>query len=473
MATELKLPNLGENIESGDVVKILVSEGDTIGKHQPVVEIETDKAVVEVPSPVTGTVAKIVVKEGDRAEVGQVLLLVDEDGAEKGKAEKEKKAARPKAKAEGEVEEEGDEDEAAGEEEARKGDAEEDKKEGAKAAAEEEEEEEEEDEGDRRKGGGRGEVVEFTRPSRSAASQKGSLVPAAPSVRRFAREIGVPIDQVRGTGPKGRISMEDVKAFARQVISRAGAAAAPAASAPPLPDFSKWGEVEREGFSGVRRKTAQHLGLAWSSIPHVTQYDRADVTRLEELRKRYAPRVEAEGGKLTVTAIILKVVSAALKVFPKFNASLDMAAEEIVYKKYYHLGVAVDTERGLLVPVIRDVDRKNLLRISRELSEMADKARRGKLSLEEMQGGTFTVTNLGGIGGTGFSPIVNAPEVAILGVARASQEPVLQGGEFRPRLLLPLSLSYDHRLIDGADAARFLRWVAEALEEPFLLSLEG
>jgi pyruvate dehydrogenase E2 component (dihydrolipoamide acetyltransferase) len=239
-----------------------------------------------------------------------------------------------------------------------------------------------------------------------------------------------------------------------------------------LPDFEKWGGIERQPMSNVRRKTAEHLTHSWFA-PHVTNHDLADISDLETQRKRYAGKAEASNGKLTMTAIALKFVAAALKVFPQFNASVDMENEEIVLKKYIHIGVAVDTERGLLVPVIRDVDQKNIVEISVELSEVAEKARNRKLGLEDMQGGTFTITNLGGIGGTAFTPIINWPEVAILGISRGRKEPVLVDGEFVPRLMLPLSLSYDHRLIDGADAARFLRWLAEAFENPFLLSLEG
>jgi pyruvate dehydrogenase E2 component (dihydrolipoamide acetyltransferase) len=225
-------------------------------------------------------------------------------------------------------------------------------------------------------------------------------------------------------------------------------------------------------MTGVRRKTAEHLSQGWTA-PHVTNHDRADITELETLRKQYAKRAEAAGGKLTMTAIALKIVASALKVFPQFNASIDMENEQIVLKKYIHVGVAVDTERGLLVPVIRDVDQKNIVELAVELSGIAEKARARKLTLEEMQGGSFTITNLGGIGGTAFTPIINWPEVAILGMSRASRVPIWTEGEFEPRLMLPLSLSYDHRLIDGADAARFLRWLVEAFESPFLLSLEG
>jgi pyruvate dehydrogenase E2 component (dihydrolipoamide acetyltransferase) len=243
--------------------------------------------------------------------------------------------------------------------------------------------------------------------------------------------------------------------------------------APSLPDFSKWGQVEREPMSSIRRTTARRLTQSWVTIPHVTHFDKADITDLEALRKRYAKKAEAAGGRLTVTAIILKVVASALKIFPQFNASLDIANQEIIHKKYYHIGVAVDTERGLLVPVIRDVDQKNIIELTIELTQISEKARNRKVTLGDLEGGTFTITNLGGIGGTNFAPIINPPEVAILGVSRAGTQPVLMDGGFEPRLIMPLSLSYDHRLIDGADAARFMRWVAQALEQPFILSLEG
>jgi pyruvate dehydrogenase E2 component (dihydrolipoamide acetyltransferase) len=226
-------------------------------------------------------------------------------------------------------------------------------------------------------------------------------------------------------------------------------------------------------MSSVRRKTSEQMALSWSSIPHVTQFDQADVTQLEELRKRYAERVEAAGGKLTVTAIVLKVVAGALKRFPKFNASLDLEHQEIVYRKAVHIGVAVDTERGLLVPVIRGADQKSLLEIAVELTGLADRARNRKVTIDELRGGGFSITNLGGLGTTYFSPIVNWPEVAVLGIGRAATQAVWTGGEFAPRLILPLSISFDHRVIDGADAARFLRWIAEALEQPMLLILEG
>jgi pyruvate dehydrogenase E2 component (dihydrolipoamide acetyltransferase) len=325
----------------------------------------------------------------------------------------------------------------------------------------------------------RGEVVEISRGARpaTAASQpsveapsEGPPPPAAPSVRRLARELGVDISLISGTGQGGRISLDDVQAYVRAAMA-GGAPAHAAGAAVPLPDFNKWGEVERKPMSNIRRKTSEHLSHAWVTIPHVTQHDKADITALEALRKQYGPQAEKAGGKLTVTAIALKIVAGAIRRFPQFNSSLDIASGEIVFKKSVHVGVAVDTERGLLVPVIRDVDRKGIVELSVELARASEKARAGKLTLDDMQGGGFTITNLGGIGGTSFTPIVNWPEVAILGVSRGSQEPAWNGSSFDPKLMLPLSLSYDHRVIDGADAARFLRWVAEAFEQPLVMVL--
>jgi pyruvate dehydrogenase E2 component (dihydrolipoamide acetyltransferase) len=499
MMTEFRLPELGENVESGDVVRVLVSEGDVISPDQPLLEIETDKATIEVPSSVGGTIKEINVKPGEKIHVGQLILTVEEDGRrEPARAEPEAKAeekVQPKLIQSQEAKEaleevtEAEPEYEVSDDTAAEKPAEPEQEEEARIAARRKDEPAEDQRTEERPPGERepaaprarrGQVVGFGRPARAAAQPEVApeVAPASPSVRRLARELGVDINQVPGSGPAGRISIEDVKNYARWVITSARTlmpAAAPAtgALAPPLPDFTQWGEVERNPMSNIRRKTAEQMAYAWSTAPRVTQYDKADITALEQLRQQFGRRAEAAGGKLTVTAIILKVAAFALKVFPQFNASLDMANEEIIYKKYYHIGVAVDTDRGLLVPVIRDVDKKNIIELSVELTTMAEKARNKKLTLEEMQGGTFTITNLGGIGGTNFSPIVNAPEAAILGVARASLEPVFVDGQFEPRLMLPLSLSYDHRLIDGADAARFVRWVVEALQQPFLLALEG
>jgi pyruvate dehydrogenase E2 component (dihydrolipoamide acetyltransferase) len=296
-------------------------------------------------------------------------------------------------------------------------------------------------------------------------------------VRRLAREIGVDINDVQGTGPEGRISEEDVKEHARRILSSVGTALTrgtgqPAATVP-LPDFSKWGEIDRQPMSNIRRKTAEHLSHAWNTIPHVTQCDKADITPMEELRAKFRKQVEKAGGTLTVTAVLVKVLAAAVKQFPEFNASIDVANNAIIYKKYVNVGVAVDTEYGLLVPVIRNADEKNIEQLAVELHQLSEKARAKKLALEEMIGGGISISNLGGIGGTYFTPIVNWPEVAILGVSRGIIEPVWKNDKFEPRQMLPLSLSYDHRVIDGANAMRFLRWVVEAIEQPFLLSLLG
>ena len=371
MTTEFNLPELGEDIDAGDVVALLVSVGDTIEVDQPVLEIETDKAAIEIPSSISGVITAIHVEEGGIIEIGKPILTVDTEG-------------------------------------------------------------------------GSGETAEPVKTPEKTVSAPETVSPP-PRVEKQAEPAAV-------AAPK---------------------TLPPPETAEPLPNFSRWGEIERAAMGGIRRATAKHMATAWETIPHVTNFDKADITALEELRKQYASRVEADGGKLTITAILLKIVAGALKQSPQFCASVDTEKEEIIYKKYYHIGVAVDTPQGLLVPVIRDVDQKNITDLAIELNQAAEKARDRKLSLEEMQGGTFTISNLGGIGGTNFAPLINAPEVAILGVSRSQIEPVFIDDQFQPRLMLPLALSYDHRLIDGADGARFLRRLVEALENPFLLALEG
>ena len=450
MPTEFKLPELGENIESGDLVRLMITPGASVAEGQPVMELETDKAVIEVPSSVSGVVREIKVKEGQKVKVGEVIFTVEGDAITPVEAARKhepvehisgQQAARLAfqlaMRAEGKTEEQAlppDQPQVP--------------------------------------------PRAFTMPVQlgKVAGTDRDPIPAAPHVRRLAREIGVDIRSVHGSGPGGRITEDDVKLSAKNALMAAAAVAqTPRASfvEPELPDFAKWGKTERVSIRGVRRKTAEHLRQAWNTIPHVTQQDRADITELEQLRARFAPRAEEAGGKMTVTAIALKVCASALKVFPQFNALIDMGKEEIIYKQYINIGVAVDTDRGLLVPVIRDVDKKNIVELAAEMTQLSKKARERKLTPEEMEGGTFTITNLGGIGGTGFSPIVNHPEVAILGLSRSRMEPEWVSDKFEPRLILPLSLSYDHRLIDGADAARFLRWIAEAFEQPFLLSVQG
>ena len=457
--SEFKLPELGENISQGDLVRLMIAPGTKVSEGQPVMELETDKAVIEVPSSVTGVVKEVKVKEGEKLKVGQVIFTLEGGAPPQTESRRTRNdpvehvsgqhgarlAFQAAIRAEGKTEEQA---------------LPPDHPQQAVTAA-------------------------FSMPvqlGKVAGTEQRKPVPAAPHVRRLAREIGVDIYEVKGSGPGGRVSEDDVKAHAKALVS----AAVTAAQAPPraghfaqpkLPDFGKWGKVEHVSMRGIRRKTAEHLAEAWNTIPHVTQHDRADITELEHLRARFAPKAEEAGGKMTVTAIALKVCSAALKVFPQFNASIDLEKEEIIYKQYIHIGVAADTDRGLLVPVIRDVDKKNIVELAVELAQLSKKARDKKLTPADMEGGTFTITNLGGIGGIGFTPIVNFPEVAILGLSRSRIEPEWIGskenGKFEPRLILPLSLSYDHRLVDGADAARFLRWIAEAFEQPFLLSVQG
>jgi pyruvate dehydrogenase E2 component (dihydrolipoamide acetyltransferase) len=514
MATDFTLPELGENITSGDVVRVMVKPGDMLANNQAVLEIETDKATIEVPSSVAGRVADVKVKVGDKLKVGELILSVEDRGAGPSAGDKtaEKSPAGDQAPAKAQAqrpappkggqavgantaakvpEEGGLEQHVEGTKEAPARDKagktarpDDDKADPAETADDAEADQEpapRKSASAKRPEGtpGSEKVVDISRGARPAvepatapaAAPDMPPAPAAPSVRRMARELGVDVNTVQGSGPAGRISIEDVKAHAKQLVD--GAARTGGAEAEPLPDFARWGEVERQPMRAVRRKAAQHLAAAWRTIPHVTQHDLADITALDEVRKHYAKLAETAGGALTVTAIAVKVVASALKVFPKFNASLDPVAEEIIFKKYVNIGVAVDTDRGLLVPVIRDADTKNIIQISVELSQLSEKARTRKIALDEMQGGSFSISNLGGIGGTFFTPIVNAPEVAILGISRARMEPVYKDGALTPRLMLPLSLSYDHRVIDGADGIRFVRWIAEALEQPFLLALQG
>jgi pyruvate dehydrogenase E2 component (dihydrolipoamide acetyltransferase) len=427
---EMKLPELGENIDSADILTVLVKAGDIVEKDQGIIEIETDKATIEVPSTVSGKVIEVLVKAGDKAKVGQTLIKV-ESSAEIAPAQKDEPKPAPS--------QEQAEKTATTEKVVAKGER---------------------------------ESIQPSERNDQPPIQKGAA-PAAPSVRRIARELGVDINKVPGTGPSYRITMDDVKNYVKRMNEDRESRPSAGFKQEPLPDFTKYGGVESKPMSKIRSITAEHLTYAWSTIPHVTQHDKADITELEKLRKQINPKVEKKGGKLTVTAILLKIISSALKVYPQFNASIDFEKKEIIYKKYFNIGIAVDTDHGLIVPVIKNVDQKNITEISIELNAIAEKARIRKITLEELQGGCFTITNLGGIGGTSFTPIINSPEVAILGVSRGSYEPVMIEGKFEPRMVLPLSLSYDHRIIDGADAARFLRWVCEALEQPIKILIEG
>ena len=417
---EFRLPELGENIETIQVVSVFVKSGQAVAFDQPVMELETDKATVEVPSSVSGIVKDVAVGAGSEMRIGDLVFTYE------GSASAPSASATP-APAETTPPE-------------------------AQSAT-------------KPKAPG----IASAAPEATSLPPSGARVPAAPSIRKFARELGIDINKVPGSGPHGRVSIDDVKQHAKQLIG-GQAPARVAASLPDLPAFEQWGEIRREKMSVIRRKTAEHMALSWSQVPHVTIFESADITELEALRKRYTDKAEAAGGRLTTGAMIVKVAAQALSVFPKFNASVDPGSNEIVYKDYINVGVAVDTERGLMVPVIKDTNRKSMIEVAVELVQIADKARTGKVSVDDLSGGTFTVTNLGRTCGTFFTPIINYPEVAILGVGRMSKEQVPGGGE---RKMLPLSLSFDHRVIDGSDGVKFLAWVIEALGEPLLLSLEG
>ena len=438
MIQEFRLPDLGEGIEAGDVVRVLVAEGDTIRGEQPVVELETDKAVVEVPCPLAGKVVKVHVRQGEKVKVGAVLVSVDLEVADQD-------VAAPVATISTQAAET-----AAGPAEPAKA--------GVIAA---------------------GAPVEPARVEPAASLALDQPVPASPATRRLARELGADLQQLAAANPGVRLTPEHVKAFVRTNLEAGPQAASLSAAsppgmiqAPPLPDFAQWGPIERMPLSALQQRTAANLALAWTLAPQVTQFETAEITALEGLRRRYRDSGDRVV-KLTVTAFVLKAVATALQDYPQFNASLDQARNELVLKKYYHIGVAVDTPAGLIVPAVRNVDQKRVLTIAAELEALAERTRQRKVALDELRGGTFTVTNLGGIGGTGFTPIINYPEVAVLGLARAHEEPVVKEGQLSTRLVLPLCLSYDHRVINGADGARFIRKVASLLEDPELLLLEG
>ncbi|MCB2201794.1 2-oxo acid dehydrogenase subunit E2 [bacterium] len=462
MIKEITIPEIGEKIESGKVVGVLVSKGDSVDIDQPLIEFETDKAVVEIPSTEKGTVAEVTVKDGDEVKIGQVIVKIETngDGAADTKADapKEQPSKQPEP------------EEASAEEQAAEEPEQEEKpsKSAAKAPAVESKAKQPE-----------AEEPVSRQDDRDEAETPASEAPASPSVRRLARELGADVTEIRGTGPGGRITMEDVKAHVKEIITSRNGSGAPVHSpggqraSRPLPDFSKWGDIRKEPMNRVRSITADSTAYAWNVVPHVTQFDRADVTDFEAFRQKYAKAAEKAGGKLTITAVLLKVMAAALKKYPQFNASIDTDSQEIIYKDYCHIGMAVDTDRGLLVPVLRDVDRKSIVDLAVELTDLAERTRTKKIKPEEMEGGTFTISNQGAIGGVDFTPIVYWPQVAILGVSRSSVQPRYIDGQFEARTILPLSLSYDHRIIDGADAARFLSWVAQALEHPFLVFFEG
>ena len=444
MATKLKLPDLGEGIDDADVLTVLVRNGQTVAKDDPIIEVESEKATLEVPAEAPGVITQILVSKGDTITVGQAILELEEsdttpdttesdttpDTTETNAAIGANEKAIPPTAAPLQVDDAADPD--------------------SDTVAPN--------------------IASTTLPAKQSDEASTTPVFAAPSVRQFAREIGVDIRRVRGSGPANRISIDDVKAHAR---TRSVPETVAPLTSTPLPDFSPFGEVTRERMNRVRRATATNITRSWSTIPHITLFDEADVTEVEALRKREKARVEASGVNLTITAILLKVVAAALKAHPRLNSSADFTTNELVLKRYYHLGVATETERGLFVPVLQNVDTKSILEIALELNEVTEQARGGRLPAQRLEGASFTISNLGGIGTGHFTPIVNPPEVGILGVGRSVERPVYIDGQLHPRLLLPLSLSLDHRSIDGADGARFLTWIVDALAQPLMLAMEN
>ena len=454
--SDITLPELGEGIEEATIINVFVSPGDSIKKEQSVIEIETDKAALELPSPVDGTISEIVVNEGDVIKIGDLIAKVGDGGApakEKPETKETKKEKPPEKQEEPEAVEEEPEPE-------KEEPVKEVKAEKAPVKQKEAPKKKEEDN-----------VISMVMNDNKVSA------PASPSTRKLARELGIDINTVKGTDPGGRISSDDVIKHAKNLIANCETTAEThrgtyQPNLPALPDFSKWGEIEKAKMGTVRRLTAENLTMAWT-IPHVTNHDRADITELDQLRKMNKQKAKDAGGNLTITPILIKIVSSALKVFPEFNASIDMESNEIIYKKFVNIGFAVDTERGLFVPNIQNADKKNIIDIAVELSDISERTRNKKITPDELKGSTFTVSNLGGIGGTYFSPIIYYPDVAILGVSKSSFEPVYIDGKFEPRLMMPLSLSYDHRIIDGAAAARFLTWLVKALEEPFQILFEG
>jgi len=406
------VPDIGD-FDEVDVVEVLVTGGDTVAVEDPLITLESDKATMDVPSPLAGQVVDVKVKTGDKVASGAVILTLAIDVGE-----------------------------------------------GLAPA--------------------NSDVGEGLVPSRAGASPAPTPSPptgpapvdelpfskayASPAVRRFARELGVDLSRVKGSGRKGRILKEDVQGFVKKVMAEP---AAGGTALPPMPviDFSKFGDIERQPLSRIQQVSLTNLHRSWLHVPHVTQHDEANVTELEAFRKAHADQAKARGFNLTPVAFLMKASVAALQRFPRVNSSLDPDEEHVILKKYYHLGIAVDTQQGLVVPVIRDADQKGIFELAEELGEVSERARQGKLQLDEIHGASFTITSLGGIGGTAFTPIVNAPEVAILGVSRTQRKPVWNGEEFEPRLMLPISLSYDHRIIDGAMAVRFTTYLSQVLTD--------
>jgi len=420
---DLKLPPLGEGVHSGSVVSILVKEGEELAKGQGMIEVETGKAVAPVPAQTAGKILKVIVSVGDKISVGQSILSIEPAGGGAPPTAAPKpaaaKAPSPVAKA---------------------------KKPAAPPPSDEDPEAPSEEE-----------------------EVSGPMPPASPTIRLITRELGIDLRRIHGSESGGRVVMADVRAYVQR-LQRIAAAKTPAAIAaaakPPMPsiDFSKWGSIAKRPMTPLRKVIAERMGQSWGAVPRVTQFEEADITALDALRKKYGEAFEKKDARLTLTVFVLKVVAETLKKHPTFNASIDEAAGELIFKEYYHIGMAVDTDQGLIVPVLRDVDKKDLVTLSKELSDLAARTRDRKVSMDELQGGTFTISNQGGIGGGFFTPIINLPEVAILGLGRGALKPVVRDGKIETRLLLPMALSYDHRVIDGGTAVRFMLDLAKGFE---------
>jgi len=447
----ITLPDVGD-FKDIEIIEILIAVGDDIEAEQSIIVLESDKATMEIPSPFAGKVESIIARVGDKLNLGDPIATLSGAAAKAddgGDSSPEDEPAAVESQSEPEPEQD-----TSGSPDSQPPAAEPAAPSAAKTEA----------------------IPGKTlRPHPGAggtelASASSKMIHASPSIRRYARELGVSLEQVIGSGPKGRIVKSDVKAFVKTAMSGAvpGAAAAGGGisiSAMPEIDHSKFGEIETVALSRIQKISGAHLHRSWVTVPHVTQFDEADITDLEVFRKSLAKEAEKKGVRMTPLIFLMKAVVTAMQQFPSFNSSLDARGENLIMKKYFHIGIAVDTPKGLVVPVVRDVDRKGLFELAAELGEISIRARDGKLTPTDMQGGCFTISSLGGIGGTNFTPIVNAPEVAILGVSRSKMQPVYIDGEFQPRLMLPLGLSYDHRVIDGAQAARFSSFLSQVISD--------
>lgn len=462
MIQKVLVPDIGSSSDVS-VIEVLVKAGDVISKDASLITLESEKASMEIPSPYAGTIKSIDLKVGDTVSEGALIATMEvEEGEGKGTEEKNKEKAKEDSKAEAKPKE------------SIKGDVKQEAKQEAKEEAKPKEEDKPKEEA--KSQAERKEKKPETAPQSATAisfpvSATSPSVHAGPAVRRFARELGVDLTKIKGTGQKGRIISNDVKTFVKQVLTSGGTSGGSqdslGFSLSPWPkiDYAQFGEISVQPLSRIKKLSGAYLHRNWVRVPHITQFDEADITELEHFRKENQTLAEQQGVKLTPLVFIMKAVVAALKHYPQFNASLDDSGSELILKKYFHLGVAVDTPNGLVVPVVRDVDQKGLFQLAKELGELSEKARKGQLTAKEMQGSSFSISSLGGIGGTAFTPIVNVPDVAILGVSKSQMKPIFQEGEFKPRLILPLSLSYDHRVIDGAEACRFITYLVKQLSD--------